>query len=229
MVDPPSPSARRLHAPSWLQPRLLSGVLLIVVSVVGGATIVSAADRSVLVWAVARDVAAGTVLAPDDLRPVRVRLFDSAPRYLAATRSPAGRAVTRRLAEGELVPAAALRTVLPAVVVNIPVQPANAPAVTRGQSIDVWASSKDCLPVRVLAAAPVQEVRADGVGALSGGAGALQVVVRVSAAEAEQVLAALSREATIRLVVLEGDPPGRAAAATACVRSGAAGPGGGGG
>ncbi len=89
----------------------------------------------------------------------------------------------------------------------------------RGQSIDVWASSKDCLPERVLAAAPVQEVRTES-GALSGGAGALQVVVRVGAADAERVLAALSREATIRLVVLEGDPPGRAAGASSCVRPG---------
>jgi hypothetical protein len=66
-------------------------------------------------------------------------------------------------------------------------------------------------------------VRSEGVGALSSGAGSLQVVVRVGAVEAERVLAALSREATIRLVVLEGDPPGRAAAATSCVRPGAAG------
>lgn len=229
MVDPPSPPARRLQAPSWLQPRLIAGMLMIVVSVITGAKVVSAADRSVLVWAVARDVAAGTVLAPDDLRPARVRLFDSAPRYLDIAESPAGRAVTRRLAEGELVPATALRTVAPAVVVNIPVQPANAPALARGQAIDVWASSKDCPPERVLAAAPVQEVHADGVGALSSGAGALQVVVRVSAVEAERVLAALSREATIRLVVLEGDPPGRAAAPITCVRPGAVEQGGGGG
>jgi hypothetical protein len=223
MVDPQSPSARRLKAPAWFQPRLLAGGLMIVLSITTGTKVVSAADRSVQVWAVARDVAPGTVLAADDLRPARVRLFDSAPRYLDTAESPAGRAVTRRLAEGELVPAAALRTVPPAVVVNIPVQPANAPAVARGQSIDVWASSKDCLPERVLAAAAVQEVRSEGVGALSSGAGSLQVVVRVGAVEAERVLAALSREATIRLVVLEGDPPGRAAAGTSCVRPGAAG------
>jgi hypothetical protein len=201
---------------------------MIVVSITAGAKVVSAADRSVLVWAVARDVAAGTVLAPDDVRPARVRLFESAPRYLDIATTPAGRAVTRRLAEGELVPATALRTGAPAVVVNIPVQPTNAPAVARGQAIDVWASSKDCPPERVLAAAPVQEVHVDGIGALSGGAGALQVVVRVTAVEAERVLAALSREATIRLVVLEGDPPGRAAAPTTCVRPGAAQQGGGG-
>ncbi len=219
MVDPPSLPARRVPVPSWINPRLLSGVLLITLSVGAGSMLLSAADRSVLVWAVARDVAAGTVLTAEDLRPARVRLFEVAPGYLDIAASPAGRTVTRRLAEGELLPVAAVRMVPPAVVVNIPVPPANAPAISRGQSVDVWASSKDCPPERVLAAAPVQEVRTEA-GALSTGTGALQVVVRVEAAEAERVLAALSREATIRLVVLEGDPPGRAAGPASCVRSG---------
>ena len=217
MTDLPSPPARRLRASSRGSSRRLVGLLMITVSVSAGVTVVSAADRSVLVWAVARDVATGTVLTPEDVRPVRVRLFDSSPRYLGLAGSPAGRTVTRQLAEGELLPVAALRTVSPAVVVNIPVQPANAPAVARGQSVDVWASSKSCPPERVLAAAPVQDVRTEG-DALSTGLGALQVVVRVGAVEAERVLAALGREATIRLVVLEGDPPGRAAAATSCGR-----------
>jgi hypothetical protein len=48
-------------------------------------------------------------------------------------------------------------------------------------------------------------------------------VVRVSVAEAVRVLVALSREATIRLAVLEGDPPGGSVAAVAaCVRPGGA-------
>jgi len=189
---------------------------MIVVSVGAGIQLAASADRSILVWAAARDVTAGTVLRSDDVRPARVRLFDSAPRYLDVAASPVGRIVTRRLAEGELVPLAAVRMVPPAAVVNIPVQPANAPAVARGQSVDVWATSKDCPPERVLAAAPVQDVRTED-GALSAGSGTLQVVVRVGAVETERVLAALSREATIRLVVLEGDLPHPGPATTACV------------
>lgn len=221
MVAPPSPPARRLRTPSWFEPRLLAGVLLVTVSVATGAKVVAAADRSVQVWAIVRDVAAGTVLAPEDLRPARVRLFDTAASYLDTAASPAGRAVTRGLSEGELVPAAALRTVPPGLIVNIPVQPANAPAVSRGQSVDVWASSKGCAPERVLAAAPVQEVRSEGVGALSSGAGSLQVVVRVGAAEAERLLTALGAEATIRLVVLEGELRDRGGTVTPCRGPGA--------
>lgn len=222
MVAALSPPARRLRRPSWFEPRLLTGVLLVVVSVATGAKVVSAADRSVQVWALARDLAAGTVLAPDDLRPARVRLFDTSPRYLRTADSPAGRVVTRGLSEGELLPVAALRSTQPGLVVNIPVRPENAPALFRGKSVDVWASTKGCAPERVLVAAPVQEVRSEGVGALSSGAGSLQVVVRVGAAEAERLLAALGVEATIRLVVLEGDLPRRAAAATSCLWPGAA-------
>ncbi len=219
MADPLSPAARRLKPPSWLNPRVLGGALLVVLSVGVGAGSLSSADRSVLVWSLARDVAAGTVLTAEDLQPARVRLFDSAPGYLEASAAPTGRTVSRRLAQGELLPVAALRAVPPGVVVNIPVPTANAPSVARGQSVDVWAGGKDCVPGRVLAGVPVQEVRT-GPGALSAGAGTLQVVVRVDPAEAERVLAVLSQEAGIRLVVVEGDLAARPVGPLTCARTG---------
>ena len=219
-MAPPSPVARRLRPPSWFEPRLVVGVLLVVVSVATGARIVAAADRSVQVWALDRDVAAGTVLTAEDVRPARVRLFDSTPLYLGTRQSPTGRSVSRRLGRGELLPVAALRHPSPGVVVAIPVRPENAPAVSRGQSVDVWAGTKDCRPERVLAAAPVQEVRTDRVGALASSSGPLQVVVRVGAADAERLLVALGAEATIRLVLLDGGP-GAADAGTPCAHAGA--------
>jgi hypothetical protein len=201
----------------------VAGVLLVVVSVATGARIVAAADRSVQVWALDRDVAAGTLLTAEDVRPARARLFESAPLYLRTTQAPSGRSVSRRLGKGELLPAAALRHPAPGVVVAIPVRPENAPSLARGQSVDVWAGTEDCAPRRVLAAVPVQEVRADGAGALASSSGPLQVVVRVGAADAERLLAALGAEATIRLVLLEGGG-GAVAAATPCARPGASGP-----
>lgn len=225
MVVPPSPPARRFRPPSWFEPRLLAGVLLVVVSVATGARIVSTADRSVQVWSLSRDVAAGTVLAADDLLAARVRLFASAATYLSTADSPAGQAVTRGLTEGELLPASALRGSTPASIVNLPVRPEDAPAVSRGQAVDVWAGTRQCAPRRVLAAAAVQDVRGDGGGSLSGGAGALQVVVRVAPADAERLLAALGADATIRLVVVEGDQ-GRGGTAQPCVRPGSASGGG---
>jgi hypothetical protein len=217
---PPSPPARRLRPPSWFDPRLILGVLLVVGSVAAGSVIISAADRSVRVWALTRDVAASTVLVPDDVRPARVRLFDSAPGYLGTAQSPAGRAVTRALAAGELLPAAALRTSEPALMVNLPVRPENAPSVARGQAVDVWAGTKDCGPRRVLASTAVQEVRTDDAGTVTTGGGLLQVVLRVRAADADRLLAVLGVDSTIRLVVVDG--AARGATAVPCGRSDAA-------
>jgi hypothetical protein len=185
--------------------------MLVLVSVVLVTRIVSAADRSVRVWALARDVSAGTTLAEADLRPARVRLFESAPAYLQVTRSPAGQTVSRSLHAGELLPAAALERRPPGVVVSIPVKPENTPAVARGQLVDVWSTPKGCPPVRVLAGVAVQEVRNSGGGALSVSTGSLQVIVRVAADQAERVVAALGADTVIRLVVLDGAAPSRRA------------------
>ena len=214
MDSPPSPPARRLRPPSWLDLRLVAGVLLVIGSMVAGTFVVSAADRSVQVWALTRDVAASTVLTAEDVRPVRVRLFDSAPGYLDTGRSPAGRSVARALSAGELLPASVLADSRPGLVVNLPVRPENAPSVDRGQAVDVWAGTKDCGPRRVLASAAVQEVRTDEAGGLAAGTGVLQVVLRVGPADAERLLAVLGVESTVRLVVVDGPAPAGAAVAT---------------
>lgn len=219
MDSSPSPPARRLRPPSWLDLRFVGGLLLVLGSMVVGTLVVSAADRSVEVWALTRDVAASTVLTADDVRPVRVRLFDSAPGYLDTGRSPAGRTVARGLSAGELLPASVLAGDRPGLVVNLPVRPENAPSVARGQAVDVWAGTRDCGPRRVLASAAVQEVRTDEAGGLAAGTGVLQVVLRVGPADAERLLTVLGVESTVRLVVVDGPAPARAVAAAPCGRT----------
>ncbi len=203
----PSPTARRLRQPSWLDLRLIMGVLLVLVSVLLGAKVIAAADRSVQVWALARGASAGTVLTAPDLRPARVRLFDSADAYLRVVQSPAGRTLIRSMRAGELLPRSAIVPTAPGAIVSIPVQPGNAPGLARGQLIDVWSTSKTCAPVQVLSRVPVQDVRIGGGGALSVNPTAIQVIVRVATTDAGRVIAALGTETTIRLVVLDGDLP----------------------
>jgi hypothetical protein len=202
-----SPQARRLGHPSWLDLRFVTGILLVLVSVLLGAKVIATADRSVRVWAMTRDVSAGTTLAAEDLRPARVRLFDSAEIYLRVIQSPAGRAVTRPMRAGELLPRAAVVPSPPGAFVNIPVQPTNAPGLTRGGLIDVWSTVKGCAPVQVLSRVVVQDVHSGTGGALSASPASLQVIVRVSPDDARRVVAALGTESTIRLVVLAGDLP----------------------
>lgn len=201
---PVSPPARRVHQPSWLDLRLVAGVLLVLASVVLGADAVARADRTVEVWALARNLDSGTTVQPADVRAARVRLVDTAPAYLLVSQSPVGRTVSRTLRAGELLPRSALVALDPGLVLSIPVDAENAPGIARGQSVDVWASARGCLAARVLVGVPVQDVRQPGGGGLSARAGRLQVIVRVGAEEAGRMVRALGAEATIRLVVREG-------------------------
>jgi len=202
-----SPQARRLRQPSWLDLRLVLGVLLVLLSVVFGARVLAAADTSTRVWAVTGDLADGTTLSADDVRPVRVRLFTDANRYLGTAASPAGRTLTRRLGAGELLPRAALTDVAPGRLVNLPVPSMHAPdSLRRGQRIDVFASTKAggaggaARTQRILAGVPVQAVRSPR-GGLSSGGSDYAVLIRVAPEEAAAVIAAV-RTADIDVTVV---------------------------
>jgi hypothetical protein len=162
----------RLRRPSWLDLRLVIGLLLVLGSVLVGARIVAAADRTTPVWAVRNDLAAGTALAPDDLVVVRMRVSAGADRYLATGRSPAGLTLTRDVGAWELLPADALRARTDGSMVSIPVSPQHVPSTVRpGQRIDVYATTKGpggaLRTERVLEGVPIQQVRFPPRGVLS--------------------------------------------------------------
>jgi hypothetical protein len=192
---PPSPRAARLRRPSWLDLRLVIGLLLVLVSVVLGARVVAAADRTTPVWAVRSDLAAGTTLGSGDLVVVRMRVSTGADRYLSAARSPAGLALTRDVGAGEVLPAAAVRPGAGGSMVSIPVSPQHVPTSIRvGQLIDVYATAKapdgSVRTDRVLTGVPVQEVRFPPRGVLSSTA-EVALVVRVPPEAAVALVRAL--------------------------------------
>lgn len=141
---PASPKAGRLATPGWFDGRLVLGVLLVLVSVVVGARVLAAGDRTTAVWTAARDLAPGTTLTADDLHTTRVRLFDTGSRYLAAPdRGFVGYVLDRPVAAGELVPVAALKPPSSQDLrsVSVPVLPGRYPAdLARGERVDVWAT-----------------------------------------------------------------------------------------
>ena len=138
---PASPRAARLSAPTWLDGRLLLGVLLVLTSVVVGSRVLAAADRSTGVWVTTRDLAAGSQLGEDDLAPARVRLMGTAGRYLSGEK-PVGYVLRRSLGEGELLPGAALGRPgeeLDYRAVTVPVPAGHlGPDLTAGQQVDVY-------------------------------------------------------------------------------------------
>src|SRR4051794_9213466 len=137
---PGGPVPRRVRPPRWLDVRLVLGVLLVLGSVLLGARVVTAADATVPVWSATGDLAAGTVLSPDDLVAVSVRLDDVSGSYLATSTHPEGRSLGRAVRAGELLPRSALEEATGLVQLALPVQAGYVPpSLARGQLIDVYA------------------------------------------------------------------------------------------
>ena len=198
MPEPHSPAARRLRSPSWLNLRLIIGLLLVLVAAAVGAKVVAGADRSVTIWGLSHDVASGTTLAAADLRQVRVQLYADTPRYLSTTVSPAGQVVNRDLQGGDLLPRSALGPVPAGVLVPLPVDPSVLPpGLSRGDRVDVYAGPAATgdphgTTRSVLQAAPVQAVSGGGSGTLSAGNDKVQLTVRVPAEKEAALVAAVA-------------------------------------
>ncbi len=103
-----SPVAGRLRRPGWKDPRLLIGILLIAISIVGVTAIVQGADRTVPYYTADSTLTPGTVLEPGDLSVARVRVDAGSYVAVDSETEPWGLVVTRVVEQGELVPASAL-------------------------------------------------------------------------------------------------------------------------
>lgn len=213
MTAPATP-ARRLRRPGWRDWRLLVGLLLVLVSVAGGARLVSWLDETVPVYAAARPLLPGQELAEEDLVPVAVRLEEPLPLYLDGTEQlRPGTYALRRVAEGELVPAAALGTAAQVrdKTVTVAVDPASTAALQVGSVVDIWVSHRDreavgaayrspeLLLSGALVAGLPQDSRALGIGV---GRAAVQVVV--PADSVAPVIASVDQEAKVTLVAAPG-------------------------
>jgi hypothetical protein len=164
-VLPGSPAARRLTPARWRDPRLWVGLVLVAASVLVGARLLAAADDTVGVWAVVRDVSAGAPLTPEAMAVRQVRFTDpvTAAGYLPADRPvPAGAVAGRDLAAGELVTRAAVGSRGGAAFeVPVVVDDTGAPGDLRaGDVVDVWVAPPEGVDgaqeaTRVLTRVPV--------------------------------------------------------------------------
>jgi hypothetical protein len=138
----------RLARPRWLDPRLLTGLLLVLLSVVIGARVFAAADERVRVWAVTSDLGADSRLADGDLTVRAVRLDDLARHYVGADQDLRGRVLTRPLGRGELVPVSAVARAAaePQRRVVVEVDRLGAGGLTKGRVVDVDAVRDPAAP-----------------------------------------------------------------------------------
>lgn len=180
------PRANRLGRPSWLDPRLVAGIVLIAIAVLAGARVVSGAGHTTEVWSLRHDLGAGSELTTADLVPAAVHFAgsDVMGRYLpAGSALPAGARVARSVDAGELLPRAAVSTASgPRVAVPLAVDSAALPpGLVAGTMVDVWAvpdrsgsagtgagitaagaTTAEAVAVQVLSGVPVAAVTGSG-------------------------------------------------------------------
>jgi len=140
-------SARRLRPPSWRDPRLLVGLLLVLGSVVAGGWVVRSADHTVPVYAARHPLTPGQALAVADLTVVRVRLGPAADRYLRVVPGSvpgSGSVVLRAVPAGELVARSAVGDMAQVDLrpVAVPVEPEVAQRLAAGVLVDVWVAAR---------------------------------------------------------------------------------------
>lgn len=208
----PVASARRLKQPSWRDVRLVVGVLLVLGSVVAGALVVSAADRTTPTYAAAHALTPGESLDAADLVVVGVRLTGTDNRYLvAASGVPAGAVLLRAVQAGELVPLSAVgdRSQVSRRPVTVPVDGDVADGLSTGMLVDVWVAERRTdgergfeEPTRV-AEEVVVGGRATRHGAL-GSSATTAVQVIVDGAIVPTLIHAVDDEARVTLVPVPG-------------------------
>lgn len=140
--DLPAPPAARLRRPSWRDPRLLLGLVMVGVAVALGSWTVAAADETVPVFAARTALTPGQPVDADVLTTTQVRIVGGTQRhYLRADEPlPDGLVAVRVVEAGELVPRSALGEpdavdVRP---VAVPVDTALPSGVRAGSRVDLW-------------------------------------------------------------------------------------------
>lgn len=193
----PSAPAQRNRRARWKDGRLLLGVLLVAVTGLAGAKLLSSADDTTTIWAAKHDLPAGTKLAGDDLTTVRVRFTssDDANKYVAADADLKGLVVARPVDAGEFVPrdaavpeAESNRTELPLSVATgrLPSDAAG------GDQVDIWVVPKAQDQTAKLLWSDVRVLQVDAVKGVAGGSARRQVLVGLEQDDLRRLPAALT-------------------------------------
>lgn len=207
----PEPVAARLRRPRWRDPRLLTGVVIVALSVALGSWVVSSAGRTVPVFVADGALTPGEPVTADLLRVADVRLGAGTGRYLAADEPlPAGLVALRVVDDGELVPLTALGADADVRSVAVPVAQGLSDRIRAGAVVDLWFVPD--APVMPAADAPepdplAQDVVVEQVDAEEGAIvvdAAVTLHVLVPTDSLPTVLTALSGAGTVAVVPVAG-------------------------
>jgi hypothetical protein len=196
----------RLKKPSWKDPRLVVGILLVMASMAGVISLLGAADETMEAYAARESIAVGERVTEDKVHRVKVRLGDLEQRYLTPEAGLAeGLVAVQRIGKDQLVPRESLGEPdlldrKPVAVTIEEVLPGQAVA---GSRVDVWVALPDARngfsePTLLLPGAEISQITA-GSTAL-GSARSTVVLVLVSDSQMPQLLGAQANKAKISVV-----------------------------
>lgn len=99
-----SAEASRLRAPGWRDPRLIVGVILVLLSVTGVVALVQTMDTRQGYWAASVDIVPGTKASEADFHIVQANISESAEQYWSAEEQlPPEFMVSSTILQGELL------------------------------------------------------------------------------------------------------------------------------
>lgn len=136
----------RLKKPSWKDPRLLVGLLLVLASVVGVVSLVGAADRTTDVYVAREAIAVGERLTSDNTARAKVRLGELEEHYISGEAGlPEGLVAVQRIGKDQLLPKESLGKPdeLDRKPVAITIDEPLPDQALAGSRVDVWVAQPD--------------------------------------------------------------------------------------
>lgn len=196
----------RLKPPSWKDPRLLVGVLLVLASVVGVISLVGSADKTTEVYAARDSIAVGEKLTTDSVVRAKVRLGETEEHYVTVEAGlPEDMVAVQRIGKNQLLPKQSLATVdaLDRKPVALTIDEPLPPQAVAGTRVDVWVAPPDARngfsePKLLLPGAEIAQVTAASTALGSSRNTVLMVLVEDSQMPA--ILGAQANQAKISVV-----------------------------
>ncbi|MBP2413718.1 hypothetical protein JOF48_002517 [Arthrobacter stackebrandtii] len=202
-VQGPAP---RLAKPSWKDPRLLIGILMVLASVAGVVALVGNAGKTTAMYAAKDAIVVGQPITADSFKVVQVQLGEVDGEYLDPRAGLKENSVAVRMVpKGELVPRSSIGSTdaLDRKPVSVQVDEPLPKEVVPGTHVDVWVALPDDRngfkdPVLML---PGAEVAALNVASTSLGSGRnTQIMVLATDRQLPEFLGAVANEAKVSVV-----------------------------
>lgn len=206
-------TAPRLTKPSWKDPRLLIGILLVLAAVAGVVALVGSAGKTVPVLVAKESLVVGQKLNADSFKVVQVQLGEADAKYLDPGDALEENAVVIRMVpKDELVPRSSIghTDALDRKPASVTVDEPLPKEVVVGSHVDVWVSLPDernsfKAPQLML---PGAEVAAMNVAASSLGSGRnTQLMVLVTDEQMPKFIGAVANKAKVSVVWNPGAAP----------------------